>query len=1316
MKTLLLLCPILFGFAIATNAQSVAINTTGEDPDSSAILDIQSSTKGVLIPRLDSVQRQMIANPAEGLLVYDMDTHSFWFRQDGQWTELVSKATGLSDEDNDTKLVVEQNPDDDTLRLMSGGIEFAKTGGKTLELGSTGGSVYIGKNSGTNANDSVSGNVAIGPGAGHNLTSGSVNTFIGDGAGYNSTTGQFSVGVGDSVLFNNTSVGRMTAFGHAAGMNSSDSLSTFVGYHAGKLADGTRGTYLGYTAGFNDQASSNTIIGAFAGNDTLTGGANTFVGKSAGSANKSGSSNTFLGESAGIVNTTGAGNTFLGRVAGRYNRSQSRNTYLGYFAGYGQSNPDSVGGQTNTAVGATAGRSLGTGERNTLIGDSAGFGMTGGIRNTIVGTAAGSGLKGGTRNTYVGDASAFYNVEGHRNVVLGQHAGLYMTEGNDNTLVGQAAALNLLKGSRNVIMGDSAVAFSDSISAIVAIGSKAGMYASGSASTHVGYEAGKFATKTGNSHFGYRAGYEDSGVYNTSVGFYAGADSLAGNYNTLIGNWAGRFMRSGGSNTIVGNNAGRDNQGSSNTFVGSTAGYLNNTGGGNVFIGVSAGRNNDTGGNNIFIGNSSGLNNQTGSFNTFVGRSTGAANISGIDNAFMGASAGGKLTDGRYNTFVGRTSGFNSDSVSYNTYLGGFSGYANETGESNTMLGFAAGYTQSTGDYNTVIGRSAMYYSDSSAYNTAVGSFAGIRNSTGNQNVFVGGSAGNNNATGSFNTYVGRSAGNGVDQDTSGNENTALGYQSGYQILDGEYNLFLGSRAGRENQTGSINTFVGAYSGYFNVDGERNTYLGTSAGYFATGSGNVFLGYRAGLNDTSDNKLYISNDSTSTPLVFGDFQDQYATVHGRLGINVKDPERELDIVDSDNDGDSAIKLYATNSSEREMLVGINQSSGGFISMETNNDLQMRTNGSVRVSVKNTGEVGIGTQSPTDAIANAKLNVAGGHTVVSNNYGFFSENSTNDGIGAGIDTRADDGMEFYTAGTSRGGITTSGKLGIGFMNPTEKITVQTGSVYADGLGGYDSNRGFLLGENNTGPAFGFVYNGAGSGSNNRAHIKEMLQGDTSIIMTFKGNGFVGINKSDPLLPLDVNGAIKGIELIYATEGTQTISMSTNAAEGYVKFDVGGTGHANDDIVIGDPNDPDNKVGIGTSSPTALLEVNSSVVKKVAGGTWTATSDVRLKKNITDYRAGLQDILSIRPIIFQYNDLSGYNTEERHIGVVAQELQSVAPYMVEEYEKDGEQYLEVDNSAMTYMLINAVKEQQELILKLEKRIAQLEQGEEHASVKD
>lgn len=127
-----------------------------------------------------------------------------------------------------------------------------------------------------------------------------------------------------------------------------------------------------------------------------------------------------------------------------------------------------------------------------------------------------------------------------------------------------------------------------------------------------------------------------------------------------------------------------------------------------------------------------------------------------------------------------------------------------------------------------------------------------------------------------------------------------------------------------------------------------------------------------------------------------------------------------------------------------------------------------------------------------------------------------------------------------------------------------------------------------------------------------------------------------------------------------------------------------------------------VGIGTQTPTAMLEVNAEVVKKINGGSWTASSDRRLKKEIKDYTAGLDDVLDMHPVIFKYNKLSGYDQTSEHVGIIAQDLQKIAPYMVSTFKQGDKEYLQVDNSAMTYMLINAVKElkaeNEELKLKL------------------
>ena len=72
------------------HAQSVGINTSS--PDGSAALDVVSNSKGILIPRMNSGQRTGIASPADGLLVFDTQTESFWYYQSTGWLELSGGA------------------------------------------------------------------------------------------------------------------------------------------------------------------------------------------------------------------------------------------------------------------------------------------------------------------------------------------------------------------------------------------------------------------------------------------------------------------------------------------------------------------------------------------------------------------------------------------------------------------------------------------------------------------------------------------------------------------------------------------------------------------------------------------------------------------------------------------------------------------------------------------------------------------------------------------------------------------------------------------------------------------------------------------------------------------------------------------------------------------------------------------------------------------------------------------------------------------------------------------------------------------------
>lgn len=83
MKHTLLLFATTLLLSIQSYAQTgVAINTTGAKPDNSAMLDVSSSSKGMLIPRMTRAGRGSIASPAEGLMIFQTnETTGFYFYQ-----------------------------------------------------------------------------------------------------------------------------------------------------------------------------------------------------------------------------------------------------------------------------------------------------------------------------------------------------------------------------------------------------------------------------------------------------------------------------------------------------------------------------------------------------------------------------------------------------------------------------------------------------------------------------------------------------------------------------------------------------------------------------------------------------------------------------------------------------------------------------------------------------------------------------------------------------------------------------------------------------------------------------------------------------------------------------------------------------------------------------------------------------------------------------------------------------------------------------------------------------------------------------------
>ncbi|MBN1132720.1 MAG: tail fiber domain-containing protein [Bacteroidales bacterium] len=393
----------------------------------------------------------------------------------------------------------------------------------------------------------------------------------------------------------------------------------------------------------------------------------------------------------------------------------------------------------------------------------------------------------------------------------------------------------------------------------------------------IGLEAGlKLTTGYNNSFLGNQSGYNTTeGSGNIYIGLSSGFSSVVPRENIFIGNESGYMGLNTRGNVYVGNQAGKlGTTGDYNSFVGYKSGY-NNTANYNSFFGFTSGLSNTSGAYNSFFGYRSGYNSTTGNYNTYIGYQAGysGVNASGSNNVMIGSDAGYSNSTGTSNVFIGQEAGRLNTAGNFNAIIGYQAGYDNQGGDYNTFLGYQAGYNSEGSSYNTSVGYQAGYSLNDWQGGTYLGYEAGKFN-TGRQNVFIGSTAGRGFTTGADNVCIGGGAGGSNDSPfvaATGTENVFIGYHTGYKSGGATHNVIVGAQ----------DAFGGS-----TITGSYNVYLGEDAGnQSGSASNNVFLGYNAGKYETTSNKLYIDNTSTSTPLIWGDFYNNYLRFNASIGIN-----------------------------------------------------------------------------------------------------------------------------------------------------------------------------------------------------------------------------------------------------------------------------------------------------------------------------------------------------------------------------------------------------------------------------------------------
>ncbi len=278
--------------------------------------------------------------------------------------------------------------------------------------------------------------------------------------------------------------------------------------------------------------------------------------------------------------------------------------------------------------------------------------------------------------------------------------------------------------------------------------------------------------------------------------------------------------------------------------------------------------------------------------NTFLGSLAGNINVTGSDNVMVGQAAGRFLTTGNDNTVVGRGAGLSLGTASRNVIIGNLAGRSNAIGSGNVFIGDRVGESAAVSDrlyidnFNT---SAPLIYGEFDNNLVRVngdlevtGSIQADGLSVLGNNIFLGEETGTNN-TGTFNTFVGDRAG---QSNTSATRNAFFGADTGLRNTTGARNSFFGTAVGTSNTEGELNAFFGFRAGLNNTTGSRNVYLGNDAGFSnQTGSGNVFLGNNAGRSELGSNKLYVANTSTTTPLIYGEFDNSLVRINGSLQVS-----------------------------------------------------------------------------------------------------------------------------------------------------------------------------------------------------------------------------------------------------------------------------------------------------------------------------------------------------------------------------------------------------------------------------------------------
>ena len=439
--------------------------------------------------------------------------------------------------------------------------------------------------------------------------------------------------------------------------------------------------------------------------------------------------------------------------------------------------------------------------------------------------------------------------------------------------------------------------------------------------------------------------------------------------------------------------------------------------------------------------------------------------------------------------------------------------------------------------------------------------------------------------------------------------------------------------------------------------------------FFGYGDGFTEANIRWGISDrgTADGRLIFyrgpANGGFLETLVLKDNLDVIVP-NGNVGIGTDSPETITSTV-------STLTLNGTSGTvSGGFAYQVNGTTKAYSYVE-NNYLRHQAqsgvgqywfaDGSIKMAMLSGGNVGIGTTSP-----GSKLQVAGEIRAADGNKGTPSYTFTSD-TNTGMYSDTADVIDFTAGGTKSLSVTTSGATvyGSALMPSNAAILLQN----------QNNNNQFYIRNSGVSDATFQVGQGA-PGSNVRFFINS------------SGNVGIGNTASTASVKLEITGNT----LLKNSNGVGDLYLGNYATANHFRF------HTNNANTYFDMNCGDIYWRQGASTRYTFFPTTANMT---VNGTITQLSDIRNKENIVEISDCISKVQAMRGVYYNRTD---FNTDVTKVGVIAQEVEDVLPELIIESPEDG--LKSVAYSELTAVLINAIKEQQEIIEDLKTRITKLE----------